>query len=139
MNKSANEANWSYAGGGTRLGQLAAWTGAWVLTLAAASFGPGNFWSSSSLTLIAVVVNLLVGIGMIYANVRFMKSQDELMQMIQLEAMGLALGVGVVGGLTYSLLDQTDLIPFDAEIGFVVMLMGVTYMVATAVGFLRYR
>ena len=53
--------------------------------------------------------------------------------------MGIALGVGVVGGLSYSLLDQSNVITQDAEIGFLVMLISLTYMIGTLIGQKRYK
>ena len=44
--------------------------------------------------------------------------------------MGITLGVVLVAGIAYSALDATNLIPFDAEIGLLVALMGLTYFAA---------
>lgn len=76
---------------------------------------------------------------MILANIRHLSALDEMMQRIQLEAMAVALSVVLVGGLSYSLLDGTNLIPWDAEIGFVVMAAGLTYSLTLAIGLRRYR
>jgi len=120
--------------------RLAGWTAAWVITMAVAVFGPQFVWKSSPwLTLAAIVVNLGVGVGMIIANRRHLKGLDEMQQKIQLEAMALSLGVGLIGGLAYSNLDVTNLIAFDAEISHLVILMALTYMVGIASGVRRYR
>jgi hypothetical protein len=119
--------------------RLATWTGAWVVTMALATFGPEFLWEARWLTLLAVLINLGFGMGMIRANIRHLKVLDELMQKVQLEAMGLSLGAGVVGGLSYSLLDTTNLMSSDAEIAFLVMLIGITYLVSVVVGVRRYR
>lgn len=119
--------------------RLAAWTGAWLVTMALATFGPEFLWEARRLTLLAFLVNLGFGVGMIGANIRHLKMLDELMQKVQLEAMGLSLGVGVVGGLSYALLDSTNLISSDAEIGFLILLIGITYLVSVAVGVRRYQ
>ena len=48
---------------------LAFWTWSWVLTLAIATFGPEFFWEEkSALTIVAIVVNLPIGILMVLAN-----------------------------------------------------------------------
>jgi hypothetical protein len=60
-------------------------------------------------------------------------------QKIQLEAMGLSIGIGVVVGLAYSNLDLANVIESDAEIGLMVLLMGLTYSAATIAGLWRYR
>jgi len=118
---------------------LAGWTGAWVATLALASFGPGRVWDSPQATLFFILSNLAVGFGMIWANIRYLNGQDELMRQIQLEAMAMALGVGVVVGLSYSLLATSNIIEGNAEIGGLVFLMGMTYLIATLAGNWRYR
>ena len=120
--------------------RLAAWTGAWVLSMAIATFGPKFAWGSNeSLTLIAILVNLAIGIGMIVANKNHLRALDEMHQKVQLEAMGLALGVALVFGLGYSLFDVTNLVPFDAEISHLVILTGLTYAIATFLGLRRYQ
>jgi putative transcriptional regulator len=42
------------------------------------------------------LVNLAIGLGMIWANVRHLATLDEMIRRIQLEAMAFALGIGVV-------------------------------------------
>lgn len=119
---------------------LAYWNGAWVVTMAIATFGPIFLWdSASALTIILIIVNLLVGIGMIVANKRHLQGLDEMHQKIQYQAMALALGVGLVVGLSYSLLDTTNYIAADAEISHLVIVMALTYFIATLIGHRRYR
>ena len=120
--------------------RLAWWTAAWVITMAIAVFGAQFAWKSSpGLTLAAILVNLGVGVGMILANRRHLNGLDEMQRMIQLEAMALSLGVGLIGGLAYSNLDVTNLITFDAEISHLVILMALTYMAGIAAGVRRHR
>lgn len=120
--------------------RLAVWTSAWVITMAIAVFGAHFVWKSSpGLILAGILINLAVGVGMIMANRRHLKGLDEMQQKIQLEAMALSLGVGLIGGLAYSNLDVTNLIAFDAEISHLVILMAVTYMIGIATGVRRYR
>jgi hypothetical protein len=58
----------------------------------------------------------MIGIGMILANRRLRLGLDELQQKIQLNAMGLSLGVGFIVGLSDSNLDITNLITGHADI-----------------------
>jgi hypothetical protein len=119
---------------------LAYWTLAWVLTMAIATFGPISLWPGNQfLTLIAFVINLGAGIGMIFANIRHLRGLDELQQRIQLNAMGIALSVGVVGGLSYSMLDTTNLIAGDAEISVLVIAVSLTYLAAVIIGNRMYQ
>ncbi|MCF4100080.1 hypothetical protein L1I30_00230 [Gillisia sp. M10.2A] len=119
---------------------LAAWTLAWVLTMALASFGPKFLWdSNSTLSILAIILNLAIGIGMILANKRHLNSLDELQRKIQLEAMAISLGAAVVFGLSYSLLDTTNVITYDAEISHLVILIGITYLGGILIGNSRYQ
>lgn len=78
--------------------RLAFWTILWVITVAIPAFGPLVWGENNLINLLAILVNVGVGIGMIMANIRNIKLQDEMMQKVQLEAMGISLGVAVVGG-----------------------------------------
>ena len=119
---------------------LAIWTFSWVVTLALATFGHIHLWSDNlSLTLIAFGLNLAAGIGMILSNIRYIKALDELQRKMQLEAMGMSLGVGVVGGLSYSLMDTTNIISTDAEIGMLVVLISLTYLATLVISHFRYQ
>ena len=120
--------------------RLAYWTTAWVATMALATFGPRTIWDEDPLiTALAILVNLAIGFGMIWANKLHLKGLDEMQQKVQLDAMGISLGVGLVLGLGYSTMDVTNLIAFDAEISHLVILMGLTYLAATVIGTWRYR
>lgn len=116
------------------------WTAAWLVTQALAVFGPLHIWQSNKfLTGLALLINLLVGIGMILANKRHLNGLDELQRKIQMDAMALSLGVGLVAGLGYSTLDVTKLIPFDAQISHLVILMGLTYLLGVLLGNRKYQ
>ena len=120
--------------------RLSFWTLAWVLSMALATFGPKFIWDGNeSLTIVGIIVNMLIGLGMILANKHHLRSLDELHQKVQLEAMALALGVAVVVGLAYSNLDIANVIDQDAEISHLVLLIGVTYLTSVVVGMRRYR
>lgn len=139
MNKSKiNKGEWKTQTRKTTV-SLAKWTVAWVVTMALATFGSLSLWDSTFLTLSAILFNFAIGIGMIISNIRHLKTTDEMMQKVQLEAMGISLGVGIVGGLSYSLLDTTNLITFNAEISHVVMLFALAYLVAIFIGMKRLQ
>ena len=119
---------------------LGYWTGAWVATMALAALGPTHLWDGNrALSLLAILVNLAIGVGVIAANRRHLMGLDELQQRIQLEAMALSLGVGLVAGLAYSNLDLANLIAGDAEISNLVVLMALTYAGAIFAGQRKYR
>jgi hypothetical protein len=119
---------------------LAYWTALWLFTTATVTFGSIYVWPGNQLlTLITFVINLGAGVGVIFANIRHLRGLDELQQKIHLNAMGIALGVGVIGGLSYSTLDTTNLIAGDAEISVLVMGIAITYLTAVVAGSRYYR
>ncbi len=119
---------------------LGYWTAAWLASMALATFGPVALWQfDTTLTILAVLMNLGIGFGMILANKRHLKGLDELHQKIQLEAMAISLGIGLVGGLAYSILDTTNVMAFHAEISHLVILLGLTYLGGIIFGHRRYR
>lgn len=119
--------------------KLAGWTWSWVATLAIATFGTKLIWEDNQLlTVLAIVVNLVNGILMIIANRNYFNSLDELQRKIHTESLALTLGLAVIVGLSFSLLDQTNLISFDAEIGYLVGFIGITYMITLLINRSRY-
>lgn len=106
---------------------------------------PTCFWSKISLGLqsqhsvLAVLVNTIIGVGMILMNRKYNNGLDEMQRKVTMEAMAIAMGVGVVGGTSYSMLDVANVISFDAEIGHLVGLIGITYFIAFIVGSIRYK
>jgi hypothetical protein len=119
---------------------LAIWTLAWVLSTAGAAFGPELIWGEQTLISSAALgVNFLIGIGMIFANIHHITSLDEMLQKIQLQAMGITLGVTLVSGISYSLMDSINLIAADAEISLLIILMSLTYLAAIGIGYQRYK
>lgn len=119
---------------------LAYWTLAWVLTMAVAAFGPKFIWNFDTVvSTLAIVINTCIGVGMIQSNRRYLNGLDEMQRKISLEAMAIALGVGVVGGLSYGMLHIAKVVSLHAEISHLVMLIGVTYVVGIIVGHIRYK
>jgi len=119
--------------------RLAKWTFAWVITMAIANFGPIYLWQQQAITALAIGINFIIGIGMIMANRRQLLGLDELQQKIQLHAMGLSIGVGLIVGLSYSNLDTTNLISGHAEISHLVIIMSLSYLVGIILGHRKYQ
>jgi hypothetical protein len=120
--------------------RLMYWTSAWVVTTAIAIFGPKLMWDYATLPTIAgVLFNLAVGFGMILANKQHLQSLDEMHRKIFLEAGILTLGVGLVCGLSYALLESTRLITFQPEISHLIILMALTFLGGTFAGHRKYR
>ena len=118
---------------------LGLWTWSWVATLAIATFGPKFIWyDHRALTILAIITNLANGLLMILANRKLFNHYDELERKIHLESLALTLGLTVIVGLTYSLMDQSNIIPFEAEIGILVGFVGLTYMITLLINKTRY-
>lgn len=123
-----------------KIRQLALWTWSWVATLAIATFGPKFIWDNHTfLTTFAVLVNGTNGILMIIANKNLFDDFDELERKIHLESLAITLGLAVVFGITYSLLDITNIMDFDAEISTVVLFIGITYLISLTINSRRYK
>lgn len=119
---------------------LAYWTAGWGLTMALTAFGPKFLWDyNSSISILAVLVNTIIGVGMIHMNRKYANGLDDMQRKILIDAKALALGVGVVGGMSYSMLDAANVISFHAEIGHLIGLIGITYVIAFIVGSIRYK
>ena len=122
--------------------QFVLWTVAWAASLAVARFGPQQFWDpqvNQVASWAAVAVNVLVGLVWIVAFARFLRALDDLQRKIMLDALAVTLGVGWVAGFAYFVADAAGLIAFDLNIAFFPALLGVVYLVAYAIGSIRYR
>ncbi|WP_088340218.1 hypothetical protein [Robiginitalea sediminis] len=121
------------------LRQLSLWTLFWVLTKALVVFGHKSLWSGTPwITAVFLALNLLVGIGMVWTYKHLMTLMDELERKIQLESMGITLGLTLVAGIGYSVMDITNLIPWDAEIGILIFFTGACYIISMIVNTRRY-
>jgi hypothetical protein len=120
--------------------RLACWGGAWVAATALMGFGPKFLWNKTLVfTLLAVGVNVAVGVGMILANKNYLAELDELQRKVQLNAMGITLGVGLIAGVPFSVMDSYHVIPFHADIAYLLILMSLTFVVSNLYGTWRYR
>ncbi|QPP09151.1 hypothetical protein G4Z16_25130 [Streptomyces bathyalis] len=118
------------------------WVFAWLATLATARFGPGFARDSQqqpAASWAAVVANLLVGTAWIVAFMRFLRALDDLQRKIMQDALAATLGVGWVVGFAYFVADAAGLVTRDLDVALFPAFLGVVYMVAFAVGRIRYR
>ena len=116
------------------------WTGAWVLATAGAAFGPRFLWDFNTLpTMLGVLIHIGIGFGMIRMCRQNLLGLDELQRKIQLDAMALSLGVGVVFGVSYEMLEDIKLITFEPEISHLHLLMCLTYFIGIILGNRRYQ
>ena len=116
------------------------WTFAWVLSTALVAFGPKLIWDfQTTPTILGVLLNIAIGFGMILANKRHLQGLDEMHRKIFLDAGALSLGVGLVCGLSYDLLEDVRLITFEPEIAHLVILMCLTFLVGMISGHRKYQ
>ncbi len=124
----------------TNVKRLFLWNGAWGAATALMAFGPKLLWSNSLVfMLLAVGLDLTVGIGMILANKKYLADLDELQRKVQLNSMGITLGVGLIAGVPFSVLDSYHLIPVHADIASLLILMSLTFLASNLYGKWRYR
>lgn len=88
---------------------------------------------------ITLLVNLAVGFRMLVANREYLRGLDEMQQKILFDAMAFTLGVGLVIGLSYELLEDIKLISFEPEISHLIIVMCLTYLTAIIAGHRKYR
>ena len=134
------ETNKAYSRDRVSTAKVAYWGLAWLLATAGATFGPELLWGYGTLmTSVAVATQLALGFGMIWAFKGVLLAMDDLQRLIQLEAISLALGVGIVVGVSYELLEDVKLITFEPEISHLIILIGLTYLFGLFLGNRHYR
>jgi hypothetical protein len=76
---------------------------------------------------------------MILVNKRYIAELDELQRKVQLNSMGITLGVALIAGVPLSVMDAYHVIPFHADIAYLLILMSLTFAVSNLYGTRRYR
>ena len=110
-----------------------AWMGTWLALI----YVIGRDWLSAFAATAASVVPLALGVGMIIAYRRYLGETDELRRKIEVDALALAFGVGLVGAFSYVLLERAGAVA-RADPMQLVMLMVATYVIGVVLGHRRY-
>jgi hypothetical protein len=119
---------------------LFCWGVTWVAATALMGLGPKFLWNKALVfTLLAVGLEVAVGVGWILATKKYVMELDELQQRVWLNALGITVGVAFAAAPPLSVMDVYHVIPFHANISHVVMLMAVTFVVSFLYGARRYR
>ena len=119
---------------------LFCWNGAWGAATALMALGPKFLWNKALVfTLLAVGLDVAVGVGVILANKNYLAELDELQRKVQLNSTGITLGVALIAGVPLSVLDAYHVIPFHADISHLMVLMSLTYAASNLYGTWRYR
>ena len=122
------------------ISRLRIWVIAWIVSMAITAFAPKYLWDFNTLlTLLSVVINLVMGAGMLFANHTFLRALDEMQQKIIFDAMALSLGVGLVVGQSYELLEDIKLITFQPEISHLIIIMCLTCLLGIILGNRKYQ
>jgi len=120
--------------------RLFLWNSAWVAATALMTFGPRFLWNRTLLfTLLAVSLDVAVGVGMILANIKYIAELDELQRKVQLDSMGITLGVALIAGTPLSVMDAYHVIPFHVDIAYLLILMSLTFAISNLYGTRRFR
>lgn len=118
--------------------QFILWTAAWVVPFVGVSLAMRNDWiTNDALAVVAIVGVTILGLGTLLAFRQFLNNTDELMRKIQLDALALAVGAGVVSSFSLSLLERAKIVA-DAEPTTVVLVMSVAYVVGVVAGLRRF-
>jgi len=80
------------------------WSFVWALSFVAVTLGIKKGGWSSGANLAAVIGTAVLGLATVLVYRRFLLETDELRRKIEVEALAVAFGVGVFGGLSYWLL-----------------------------------
>jgi hypothetical protein len=122
----------------TNASRLYRWTGAWVASLMLMVKEISGH-KALVFTLPAVGLDVAVGLGLILTFKKFIAEADELQRNLLLNAFAIAMGVGVVAGIPFTVMSAFRVIPVKANIGHLVILQGLTFIVALLYGNRRYR
>lgn len=112
-----------------------AWMASWLGTHWAISrdwLAPG--WPAG----LATLVSTLLGVAVFFVYRRSLQEADELRRKIELDALGVAFGVGIVGGMAYFLAHRAGLVAETDPLVIFTAMMG-SYGLAVVAGHLRYR
>ena len=124
----------------TNVIQLFRWCGAWAVTCAFVALGPIFLWNRALVfTVLAISLNVCVGIGAIVANKNYLEELDELQRKVHLNSLAITVGVAMIAGVPYSVMSSLQVIPFHADISHLIVLMSLTYAASNLYGTRRYR
>jgi ABC-type tungstate transport system substrate-binding protein len=114
------------------------WMLAWMGTWLGVGWSIRNDLLDQGLpAILASIVPTVTGIGAIFAYRRFLREADELRRKIELDALAVAFGVGLVGSLTYWLLGRSGAVA-EVDLLWMVAVMMMAYGLSVFIGQVRY-
>ncbi len=116
------------------------WTWLWVASVALATLGPKKIWEdNTTLTVIAIIVSVLVGLIKVYYNRNLFNAYDELMRKVHLEAAAFTIALAVIVGLSFEITYNLGLIELEPKIHRLIIFMSITYLISFKINILRYK
>lgn len=116
------------------------WTLGWLLSLALLAFGPKLLWDFNvAISLAVIAVNLVFGYCMIITNKKYLDGLDELQRQLHLNAMAISLGVSVVFGAIYGLLEPARLLDATPSPSNILIVMSISYFISLVINFRKYQ
>jgi hypothetical protein len=113
------------------------WVLLWGASFITVSLGIKRAWWPLGVTVAGVAVITLLGLASIFMYRRFLQETDELRRKIEVEALALAFGVGVIGGLSYWLLAVSGAVP-ASDLIYVFVAMILLHPLGVWIGQRRY-
>lgn len=86
----------------------------------------------------AILASGGLGLLTVWAYLKHLSGLDELRRKIEMDALALAFGVGMVTGLTSSLLGDAGILAWDEMVSYLFTVMFVTYSIGVLIGHRRY-
>lgn len=115
------------------------WTLAWVLSNALVVIGSEDLWNfAKTPTLVALAVNLLLGIKMLLAFKQHLMDMDEMQRKIHFNALAIALGTTMILGSIMGMLEPAKLMEQDPSPSALLIVMSISYITAVFVNLKRY-
>ena len=114
------------------------WWLAWAVTWTMASIAINRAWvEPGTPQLVIAVLPTFLGVGMALAYARFLREADELQRKIQLDALALGFGAGLVGAVLYRLLERAGFVS-ETNVLDAILAMIVVYVIGVFIGQRRY-
>lgn len=117
--------------------RLFCWSVAWGLSILMTYISARFFHLPKMLFVVALIVNVGIGVGAIGAHIRWLKALDEMQRKIQLEAMGWALGILWIAFGALLIMDAADLAYVNPGVFPVLAALGMA--AGTIRGFIKYK
>lgn len=119
--------------------QLFVWTLAWVLSNAVIVIGSEDLWNfAKTPTLIAIVINLILGVKMLFVFKQHLSDMDEMQRKIHFDAMAISLGTTMIIGCVMGMLEPTKLLLQDPSPSALLVVMSISYISAVFINLKRY-